>query len=296
MRREAQQPLQGVRYHDRMGNLLWLASYPKSGNTWLRVFLANLVANRPTPLPLSSLPEHCDDDARASLYEALSGRPAADLDIGEVCALRPAVHAQLAGARSGTLFVKTHNFWGFFEGHPLHNPRVTAGGVYVVRNPLDVVVSMMHHFGLGVGEAIDFLGNEETATPNDGPWVGQILASWSTHVASWSGIDHPSFLTVRYEDLIEKPMKHFARIAKLVGVDRDRARIERAARHASFDVLAKMERKDGFVEASDKTDARFFRIGRAHQWRTALTRDQIERVVSDHREQMARFKYIPPGF
>lgn len=278
-----------------MGNLLWLASYPKSGNTWLRAFLANLIANRPAPLPLSELPQYCDDDARAALYESASGQPVAELDLAAVCALRPAVHAALAAGASGTLLVKTHNFWGGFEGHPLHNPRVTAGGVYVVRNPLDVAVSMTYHFGLTVDEAIDFLGNEDTATPNDGPWVGQVLGSWSTNVASWAGIEHPSFLTVRYEDLLEKPGKHFARIAKLMGVT-DRARIERAAAHASFATLAKIERRDGFIEASDRTGTRFFRSGRANQWRTALSRDQVARIVDRHREQMARFKYVPAGY
>jgi len=76
-----------------MGNILWLASYPKSGNTWLRAFLANLVANRPTPLLLSELPQYCDDEARAALYTEASGKPSTELSISELSALRPAVQA-----------------------------------------------------------------------------------------------------------------------------------------------------------------------------------------------------------
>jgi hypothetical protein len=278
-----------------MGNLLWLASYPKSGNTWIRAFLANLVANRPAPLPLGELPAYCDDDARAELYSLASGRSSTALSIEEICALRPSVHAQLAAAASGTLFVKTHNYWGGFEGFPLHNAQVTAGGIHVVRNPLDVAVSMTHHFGLSVDEAIAFMANEGTATENEGRWVTQLLGSWSSHVGSWADIDHASFLTVRYEDLVDKPGKSFARIAKLVGVT-DRARIERAVRHAGFETLAKLERRDGFIEASEKTNARFFRAGRANQWRTALDRDQISRIVDAHRARMVQFKYVPAGY
>lgn len=278
-----------------MGTILWLASYPKSGNTWLRAFLANLVADRPAPLPLSELPQYCDDEARAALYTQIAGRPSTGLTIAELCALRPAVQAGIAAAARGTVFVKSHNYWGGFEDHPLHNPRVTAGGIYVVRNPLDVAVSMTHHFGLDVDQAIDFLANEDTATDNEPRWVSQLLGSWSTHVASWADIDHPSFLTVRYEDLIDKPAKPFARIAKLVGVT-DRARIERAIGHASFQTLARLERRDGFIEASEKTDARFFRVGRTQQWRQRLDRDQVGRIVQRHREQMARFRYVPAGF
>ena len=55
-----------------------------------------------------------------------------------------------------------------------------------------------------------------------------------------------------------------------------------------------MEKKDGFKEASDKSK-RFFRNGRMNEWRDVLTRDQIGQVISQHREQMTRFKYLPPG-
>ncbi len=278
-----------------MGNLLWLASYPKSGNTWVRAFLANLIANRPEPLALAQLPMYCDDEARAALYEAASGRPSTDLDIDEICALRPGIQAGLAARSQGTLLVKTHNYWGGFGDHLLHNPHVTVGGIYVVRNPLDVVVSMTHHFGLDVDAAIEFLGNEETATENESRWVSQLLGSWSTHVASWSDIDHPGFLTVRYEDLLDKPGKTFAKLARLVGVT-DRARIERAIAHANFATLARIERRDGFVEASEKTEAKFFRVGKANQWREQLTREQIGRVVARHQAVMRRFKYLPSGF
>lgn len=278
-----------------MGNILWLASYPKSGNTWLRAFLANLIANRSKPLARAELSQFCEDQAGATHFSAAAGRPSVELSIGELCALRPQVQTAIAARAQGTVLVKSHNYWGGFEQYPLHEPQVSAGGVYVLRNPLDVVVSMTHHFGLGVEAAIDFLGNEDTATENEPRWVSQLLGSWSTHVASWADIDHPGFLLVRYEDLLDKPAKHFARIARRVGIT-DRSRISRAIKHASFQTLAASERRDGFIEASEKTAARFFRAGRAQQWRQVLDRDQVGRIVARHREQMARFKYIPAGY
>lgn len=277
-----------------MGNLFWLASYPKSGNTWLRAFLANLSADRSTPLPLSELSHWCEDEARPEHYTALAGRPSTELTIAELCALRPQVHAALAAATDRTLFVKTHNFAGSYDGHPLHNPDVTAGAVYVVRNPLDVAISVAHHFGTDIDTAIERLGSDDVGTLNDALFVSQVLGSWSTHVASWADQAAPRLLVVRYEDLLEKPAKAFGKVAKLLGVA-DRTRVERAIRHASFGTLAKMEQRDGFVEASDKS-SRFFRVGRANQWREKLTRDQVARVVAAHREQMQRFKYVPAGY
>ncbi len=278
-----------------MGNILWLASYPKSGNTWVRAFVANLLANDPKPVPLAELHRYADDESLAEHYTALTGLPAHALDLNTVCALRPRVQEAIASRGSGTSLVKTHNYWGKYDDHWLQDPRLTVGAIHIVRNPLDVVVSMSHHFGLTLDAAIDFLGNEETAIGSELRGVGQVLSSWRLHVASWSAVDSAAFLTVRYEDLLEKPGKWFTRIAKLLGAGDDRQRIERAIRFSSFDQLSANERRAGFVEASDRTDTRFFRSGRQNQWRTALDKDQVRRVVEAHRDQMKRFKYAAPG-
>lgn len=279
-----------------MGNIVWLVSYPKSGNTWLRVFLANLVADQPRPLPLAQLPRYADDEARAALYSEAAGRPSTELDPAAICALRPRVHQRIAREARGTVFVKSHNLNGAFEGQPLHDWSVTAGAVCVVRNPLDVAVSMTHHFGLSIDEAIAFLANEETATHNEARWVTQILGSWSTHARSWADAASAKILVLRYEDLLDKPGKAFGKVARLAGLDHDRARVKRAIDHAAFDTLAALERKDGFIEASELTSTRFFRAGRANQWRELLSREQVMRIVADHRVQMQRFGYVPNGY
>ena len=278
-----------------MGNIVWLASYPKSGNTWLRAFLANLVANRADPVALNDLPCYAQDEANPELFGALAGRPSSELGVDEIAALRPQVHAAIAQRARGTCFVKTHNMAGSFDGHPLHNWDVTAGAIYILRNPLDVAVSMTHHFGIGLEQAIERLGDENVATLNDAQFVTQIIGSWSLHVKSWTDIDNERVLMLRYEDLVEKPAKPFAKIAKLVGLGQDRTRIERAIRHAGFQSLASMEKKHGFIEASDK-GACFFRKGRINEWREVLSREQVQRVIDAHREQMQRFGYMPAGY
>jgi hypothetical protein len=278
-----------------MGNIIWLASYPKSGNTWLRAFLANLYADRGEAVPLNELSRYCDDDSLPERYSELAGQPSATLDFTTISRLRPQVHALIAEATDRSVFVKTHNMSGSSEGYPLHNPDVGAAAIYVVRNPLDIAISMTHNFGLSADEAIDYLGNEGVATENDALHVSQLLGSWSQHVASWTSEPAPRLLVLRYEDLLEKPAKSFGKVANLVAQGIDRARVERAIRNSGFQSLAMLERRDGFVERSAKAK-HFFRVGRAGQWRTVLTRAQIQRVIADHREQMGRFKYIPPGY
>jgi len=278
-----------------MGNIVWLASYPKSGNTWLRAFIANLIANRPDPVPLAELPRYGALEAEPEPFGRLAGRPSTELSFAEICSLRPRVHAAIAAAAPKTVFVKTHNLAGAHDGFPLHNPDVSAGAIYVMRNPLDVAISMSHHFGIGLDEAIAYLGNESAATENSELFVTQFLGSWSQHVASWAALEGPRILVLRYEDLLEKPAKGFGKVARLIGLDQDRARIERAIRHASFSSLAALERRDGFVEVPIR-GKRFFRAGRANQWREILSGDQVARIVADHRDAMARFRYLPAGF
>lgn len=279
-----------------MGNIVWLASYPKSGNTWLRAFVANLVANSPDPVPLAHLPRYGDDEARAELYSQAAGRPSTELDAAQICALRPRVQQRIAREAPGTTFVKTHNLNGEFDGHPLHDWSVSAGAVYVVRNPLDVAVSMPHHFGLTVDQSIDFLANEDTASLNERRWVTQILGSWSTNVRSWADAESARILVLRYEDLLAKPAKHFGKVARMLGLDSNPKRVARAIEHSSFATLSGIERRDGFVEASELTNAKFFRVGRANQWREGLTRDQALRIIRRHREVMERFDYVPAGY
>lgn len=276
-----------------MGNIVWLASYPKSGNTWLRAFLANLIANRTTPVPLAELPNYGRLEAEPELYSRIAGQPSTELDFTQLCALRPQVHAAIAAAAAKTVFVKTHSMAGAIDGVPLLTPQVSAGSIYVVRNPLDVAISMSHHFGIDQDAAIDYLNNENSATENSELFVTEFLGSWSQHVKSWADMESERILILRYEDLLEKPAKGFGKVARMVGTE-DRARIERAIRHSDFRALAEMEKRDGFVEVPIK-GKRFFRAGRSNQWREKLSRDQVARIVNAHREQMQRFGYVPGG-
>ena len=276
-----------------MGNIVWLASYPKSGNTWLRAFLANLIANRLAPVPLAELPSYGRLEAEPELYSRIAGRPSTELDFAELCALRPQVHAAIGAAAMKTVFVKTHSMAGAIDGVPLLTPQVSAGSIYVVRNPLDVAISMSHHFGIDQDAAIDYLNNENSATENSEMFVTEFLGSWSQHVKSWADLESERILILRYEDLLDKPAKWFGKVARMVGTE-DRARIERAIRHSDFRALAEMEKRDGFVEVPIK-GKRFFRAGRSNQWREKLSREQVARIIKAHREQMQRFGYVPGG-
>ena len=277
-----------------MGAIIWLASYPKSGNTWMRVFLHNLLRNPAAPAPINSINQFCLGEDSASLYNNFDPRPLSTLTAAEVMALRPKVHELLTTAFPDSVFVKTHNLLGEAEGQPLINLKCTAGAIYLVRNPLDVAISYAHHFGVGIDDSIEQLNYAGAGTPTTDLVARQYYGSWSMHVSSWTEVPFPTRHVVRYEDMIDDPLDTFAGVAKFLGLEPPIERLQRAIANSSFEQLQSQENDRGFVERSQHS--RFFRSGRTGQWRSELTEDQIRQVVSDHRTQMQRFGYVPEGF
>ncbi len=278
-----------------MSSIVWLASYPKSGNTWVRAFLQNYLDASDRPSDINKLDKYFADESKPNWYKPLVDKPLTDLDLAQICALRPAVHKTIAATRQGSIIVKTHNFLGEYNGLPLHDMSVTAGGVYIVRNPLDVVLSLADHFGLSVDEAILFMNSETTGSPTDEANVASVLSSWSVHVRSWVDGGGDATCVLRYEDLLAKPAKAFKSLVGFLGFKPNSALLRQAIRFSSFSELRKQENQRGFVERSPNSN-RFFRTGRQNQWRNQLTREQVGTLVDEHREVMRRFRYIPPGY
>ncbi|MBO6635455.1 MAG: sulfotransferase domain-containing protein [Parvibaculum sp.] len=278
-----------------MGALIWLASYPKSGNTWMRSFLHNLFRNSEQPVDINEISDFCLGESAAQWYRRHTDQPLNELTPEELAKLRPLVHRDFTTVFPDSVFVKTHNYLGESCGVPLHTMEVTAGGIYVLRNPLDVVISVSHHFGETIDEAIEHLSNEQYMAGNMDSHVFELHRSWSTHVKSWTENPSPQLLVVRYEDLLRKPRKYFKQVTSFLGLNPPPARLERAIRNSSFKALKAIEQKMGFKEKSKKADM-FFREGRSEQWRDVLTPEQVRRIIGDHYEQMERFGYIPDDY
>ncbi|MDP6705443.1 MAG: sulfotransferase domain-containing protein [Alphaproteobacteria bacterium] len=275
-----------------MAGILWLASYPKSGNTWLRIFLANLFADARKAFDINALGRHVYGEMSADLYERVAGRLVAGMTDEELHRLRPKVHRLLAGLRPETVFVKTHNAIAVQDGVATVTPEVTAGAIYIVRNPLDVVVSYADHYGLTLDQAVEAIASPENRVVTSEKAVFQHLGDWSGHVRSWTEAPGLAPHVVRYEDLLDDPQAGFAGVVRFLGLDAPRPRLRRAIRFAGFDEVKRQERRRGFTEKSRNSSA-FFRQGQAGQWREALTPKQIDAVTRAHSAAMERYGYLP---
>jgi hypothetical protein len=146
--------------------------------------------------------------------------------------------------------------------------------------------------GKTIDEAIETMGKADTETPINDKRVHEIWGSWSQNVESWTRKPHPAIYVMRYEDMLAAPDKTFGGLARHLLLDASPAQLAVAIERSSFAKLRSQEEKDGFKEKSAKAE-RFFREGRAGQWKELLTPQQIERIVNDHRKQMSRFGYLP---
>jgi hypothetical protein len=210
--------------------------------------------------------------------------------------MRPRVHAHIAGLKDGLSLVKTHCRLGHDHGQPTVNLDVTAGAVYIVRDPLDVAVSFADHMGMTIDQAISIMAFPGAFTDPGETTVSEPRGSWSENVASWTSPERPSVHVVRFEDLLADPKARFGAIARHLRIGADDAAVDRAINFSTFDVLKEQERSHGFRERSRRARRPFFREGRAGAWREALSEVQVGAIVEAHRVEMGRFGYVPAGF
>ena len=277
-----------------MWGVIWLASYPKSGNTWMRAFLANYFRNPERPIPINNLPKYVLGDNFATHYQRLSGKPRSKLTAADIAQLRPRVHEWFASARGETAFVKTHSMVALVDGQPLITPSATAGAIYVVRNPLDVAVSYANHNSTTLDQTVAALCQDNLTLPGGGKLLPQVVGSWSQHVRTWVRAPGLRPHVVRFEDMLAKPVKTFARVVRFLKLPGDSVRLNKALRFSSFRELQRQESATGFVEARPDGVVKFFRAGKAGVWPDVLSADHVKRIVTCHREAMMEFGYLAP--
>jgi hypothetical protein len=273
-----------------MGKIIWVASYPKSGNTWVRAFLANLFGTGEGPRDLNALNEFCSNITSRAYYDAVHGRSTKDLPPEEVVRMRQGVQKAISKAAPDGVFVKTHSWFGEQFDSPLIDPDLTAGAIYIVRNPIDVAVSAANHYGVGVDAMVAHMADPNFRTAPSDRHVVEYVSSWSQNVASWTWRPHPKIIVLRYEDLFAAPEQKFSELVEFLGLKPPSSQFARALRYSNFAALSEQEQKQGFKERSGSASA-FFRHGQPGEGSKVLPANLIQSILDTHGEQMTRFAY-----
>lgn len=281
-----------------MGGIVWLASYPKSGNTWFRAFYTNLLEDGDTPVSIDRLGPRFIASSRM-LFDSYAGVESSDLTLLEIERLRPRVYEDISrqeGKTGAAIFMKIHDAFTINdEGHPIISPEATRGALYFLRNPLDVAVSFAHHNACDIDSMIRRMADENYCFSDKPgtlfPQFRQRLCSWSSHVTGWvEGLGERLHL-MRYEDMVLNTEETFTRAVQFAGLPDDPARIRKALDFSEIGEMQKQEQSTGFKEKKQKARS-FFRKGKIGSWRGVLTHSQVQRIIHDHYDVMKQFNYL----
>jgi hypothetical protein len=274
-----------------MGRITWIASYPKSGNTWLRAIVDRIV--RPErPFELNALGE--TSFALSGLTEQFIADHGGEVPLsapGEVRRYWAATQHVLCSSSERQLFVKTHNVAAKFDCGYFPDPDCTESVIYILRDPRDVAISFAYHYRYPLGLGVAALCSSSTFNfkPEQ---IGrtELLMSWGEHVASWTSLKRFPLLVLRYEDLLANAEAGVRRIGGFLGRQLSEAQIKDAVAATSFEHLRREEAEHGFNEAVRA--GRFFRVGRAQQWRDIKDQSVFAPLLEKFSRPMRRYRYL----
>ena len=234
--------------------IIWIASYPKSGNTWLRSLLSsyyyseNGIFDQTLLEKISQFPEkkyfiNFDYD-QTIVTDTSKYWIKAQKKINEDKKLR---------------FFKTHNVLGAINGNKFTNVQNTIGCIYIVRDPRNVITSLQNHYEMNFDNALQFMMNEKKFIhdyykENDYSDF-QFISSWEKNYKSW--IDQSSFPVkiIKYEDLYNETFNVFKNLIKFIDKTTnnknyfDKKKAKNSVQSSSFDKLRNIEKIDGFLES-----------------------------------------------
>ena len=273
--------------------IIWLASYPKSGNTWIRLFLDHLFSTKTefniNHNSIAQFPVRKHFDGLATNID--------DLDIFATNCNAAQIKINLDNK---VRIFKTHNaYWKWKDGkYFFTDEENTLGTIYIVRDPRNVITSVLNYFHKKTyKDAFEFMkedkvlggGEEDTGLPT-------IIASWANHYNSWKKFKK-NYLLVKYEDLLNNPKEEFFKITdylrRVGNFQFNEIKILEAIRNCSFENLSEQEDQHGFESNSNKNkklNKKFFNLGpKKNQWQNILdveTKDKIELLFKKEMKEL----------
>lgn len=266
----------------------WVVSYPKSGNTWIRMVCAAYATGADDKEGLEEFTQ--TDDVHPYAFQAVSPIPINKLGLGAQAQMRPAAMVVLAKESSGPSLVKSHHAHVDLNGVHLWQRQWTRKVLNPVRDPRDVCCSAANHFGQTHEEAAEFM-NKELPESTIGRPLTHMLGTWSQHVRSWMDSDLDVH-TVRYEDMLDNTYEEFHDMLEFLDVQLlEEDRLRNAIELCAFDNLQQLEDEAGFTEKSEHQD-RFFRKGEAGGWKDELDPKVARKIEQDHGDVMEELGYL----
>ena len=285
--------------------IIWLASYPKSGNTWIRslltsyfysndgVFNFNLL-NKIEQFSSKNVPIQLNDKSSYQTKISKNWIPAQKIINDD-----KKVH-----------LLKTHNAICAINGNNFTDKFNTIGAIYIVRDPRNLVTSLANHYEFNLEESFNFISNKRKiiflkndnlkSKSKDEPEDFNFLGDWASHYKSWKNINFCEIKIVKYEDILKNPRENFISILnfllKFMKFDIDQKKILNALESTKFSNLSKMEEENDFdesvISSKAKKKIKFFNLGKKNNWEKLLNSKMSEKIRMVFNKEMKELEYI----
>ena len=282
--------------------IFWIASYPKSGNTWIRTLISSYYYTEDGIFKESKI-HNIDQFPQKKYFKDFKYDKTIVNDTARLW-----LKAQKKINLDKKLrFFKTHNAFGNLNGNPFTDNINSIGAIYVVRDPRNVITSLKNHYELDDNQAYKWMINENNYLydihnfEEDGYSDFQFISSWSTNYKSWKVQKKIPIKIIKYEDLLNETYLIFKDLINFINIivnnseQINRDKLKKVIDSTLFDKLRKEEQDKGFTESVLSRDGKrkipFFNLGPKNDWNKILNIKMVKQIEEVFAESMKDLSY-----
>ena len=278
--------------------IIWIASYPKSGNTWIRSIVASLMYSDSGIFDFNILRQVKQFPSK-EYFNGLTN------DYENIHELKKhwITAQEKINLNDDITFLKTHHLNCKIGNHKFTNQENTAGTIYVVRDPRNIITSLANFLSIKSTDSKNLLFDQSQLMGDKklgwGENIRSLIGTWSENYKSWT-VANDNLLLIKYENLIESPLTEIRRIITFIKrfkkIEISDEKINSVLKSTSFNNLKKLEEDGGFIENSVNKDTRekvkFFNLGKDNSWEKLLDGKIVKEIEERLFNEMSELGYL----